>query len=488
MIEDFVHRFKTTADALMSHPSVRVTHVWIGPPARDEDLSQLAMAWGHPVPATLARLYRQADGLQLRWVDTAHETYDPERDDRASFARSAGALYELRGGAPAGLLDLPPIELLAGRDSIAAELEPYDETLARAFAFDSFGESQDAVLHLGDGADDPWVSLASDHLADVDPPGERTLSQYLDHVLSTWASVWYRRPCAPRRLDAVLRRRFAVDPPRLVGQRVMYYDEGRGHALVHGHARSLVDVRESPSWWPFARTLVEVGDDLGETLYVPLRCVFRPDQDDPYERLWADRTALRAVLEGPARALFEHLAPVTEYGSRQGIGGGPALADAAWPYAGLCASDSAEQAVHSLVVAVHTLVGDAEDRVERAVAWPPTGPRGLHRNESCFATLAAALLDAVVVLVARRGGTLTHWVRPDTATRLRHVLARLGSNDPLRGYDPRTDPSTGIGALVSALAGKAPSFTVAAPGPLRGTSFGLPDLRVVCSASNEPPA
>lgn len=79
MLDDFLHRFKILADALMSHPRVRVTHLWIGPPATPEALARLAAAWGHELPAQLVVLYRQADGMQLRWVDIGDDADDYER-------------------------------------------------------------------------------------------------------------------------------------------------------------------------------------------------------------------------------------------------------------------------------------------------------------------------------------------------------------------------------------------------------------------------
>lgn len=115
MLEDFLHRFKTLVDTLMAHPQVRMTHSWIGPPATDEELQRLAKAWGR-VPAAVETLYRQANGIQLRWIDTLCETYDPARDDVMRFAAPVSSLYS-EPGECVGLFDLGSCDLLSTQES-----------------------------------------------------------------------------------------------------------------------------------------------------------------------------------------------------------------------------------------------------------------------------------------------------------------------------------------------------------------------------------
>ncbi|MCA9661136.1 MAG: hypothetical protein KC486_22535 [Myxococcales bacterium] len=492
MLHDFLHRFKMVVDALMSHPQVRLTHVWIGPGASEAALARLEAAWGRPPPAGLVALYRQANGVQLRWVDAAHETYDPARDDRMSFERSAEPLHEV-GGFAAGLLDLPTVEELAGRESIAALLELEDDddgdpALAQAVVFESFSEGEDVVLYYGGDAPEPWVGVASDHLAEVPPPGERGLSQHLEHVLATWCSVWHRRDGGPRGLEALLRRRRPVDPTRLAGQRALYIDDSRAHAIMRGRVLALVEAPRAPDWWFFARTLVELEDDLGETIFAPLRCVALPEEGDPYERLRPDHQALVALLEGPAAALFDQLAPMTDRRASVGVAGGPALADAAWAYAGLVSTLPPERAARALVSAVDRLLRDPDVYRERAVAWSPSHPRRPLRASGTYYGLAIALLDALLILAARaRPGTFPAWLGVAASTRLGAALTLLASRDPLRGYDPRRDPSKGIGALWQALQGSAVTLDTAARGPLSGERFGLAPRRVVKAANYDAP-
>lgn len=103
----------------MSHPRVRVTHLCIGPPATDAALAELAQAWGAPLPAMLVALYRQADGVQLRWFDIGDERYDPTRDDRLHLDCPWPRLCDQRGVAT-GLLDLPTLHDLRSRDTVGA--------------------------------------------------------------------------------------------------------------------------------------------------------------------------------------------------------------------------------------------------------------------------------------------------------------------------------------------------------------------------------
>ncbi|MCB9705205.1 MAG: SMI1/KNR4 family protein [Myxococcales bacterium] len=131
MLEGFVHRLKLVVDALMSHPQVRLTHLWIGPGASDHELERLEAAWGDPLPAELAALYRQANGVQLRWVDAAHETHDPARDDRMSFGRAPPALGARRLRLRSPRATDP--RRAGGRDTVASITESDDPAHAQAF-------------------------------------------------------------------------------------------------------------------------------------------------------------------------------------------------------------------------------------------------------------------------------------------------------------------------------------------------------------------
>lgn len=478
MLDGFLARFKALVGTLTSHPRVRVTHVWSGAPATDAMLDELAVAWGHPVPAGLCTLYRQANGVQLRWVDIGNERYDPARDDRRIIDGPWRRLFEVPGE-HAGYLDIPTIEELLGRDTVGAMFgDDHDEYLDHAIPFDSFGEAQDAVLFFGDAVDDPWISVASDNLADVEPPGKRTLSQYLDHVVATWAATEHRTKEGPRSLDRMLRQRIDLDPTRVVGQRVVYKDECRGGSLMHGLVVSKADLTAAPRvHWSFGPTVVEVLDDLGETVYVPFRALFPPDAADDYEPLHAHTEALLAVLRGPAEPMFEALCSVALMTHRAGV---PGLCSHAWPHAALTARLPPSEAARALIVAAHTLDEHRDSRTEQAISWPSTRPPHLDRATMSMASLGAGLLDAAVIHIGRAPPRdLAEWLGVDTTRRLTLLLRGFQAKNPLRGYDPLTDPSTTYSFLFNAVRGGPTALNVAARSPRHGGELGLANHRVV---------
>lgn len=482
MLASFLQRFMALVDGLMSHPRVRVTHLWVGPPATDAALAELAEAWGAPLPAMLVALYRQADGVALRWIDVGDEMYDPTRDGRLHLDGPWSPLCSERGVAT-GLLDLPTLADLQARDTVGAMFDADEEAKAylhRAVPFDSFSESQDAVIFFGDDTDDPWISVASDHLADVEPPGAMTLSRYLGHVLATWASLEHRRRAAPRNLDSLLRQRAPLDPARVVGQRVLYVDDHRGGSLMRGRVRVLVALAEPvPGWW-YGPTLAQVDDDLGEAVLVPFSALFPADDVDAYERLHADPGALRALLRGPAAPMFAALASVSLMTHGMGLPGDLVVSNHAWAHAALTSTLPAAEAAGALLGAARTLLEHPERATERPIAWSPTRPRADGRTTMSFDTLAAGLLDAAVIHIGGAAPTqLAAWLGPDAAAQLAWLLQHLKARNRLIGYDPLTDRSRTSGFLFSALRGGPTALDTAAHSPHTGASLGLPDLRLI---------
>lgn len=481
MLEDFLRRFKTVIDGLMSHPRVRVTHLWIGPPATDAAMAALAERWEQPLPAALAALYRQADGVQLRWVDTGDEMYDPARDDQLRFDGPWRRLCDERG-VITGMLDLPTVAELLDRDTVGSMGDMGDgyEYLDRAVPFDSFSECQDAVLFFGDEVVDPWIDVASDSLADVDPPGALTLSRYLGRVLSSWASIDHRLEEGPRSLDSLLRERVFLDPTRLVGQRVLYVDGRRGGSLIRGIVRDLVTLPEPRRDWWYGPTLAEVDDDLGETVYVPLRALFPADDADDYEPLHADPDALRALLRGPAEPIFKALASVTQMTHGTGLPGGPTICDHAWAHFALTSELPRVEAVRCLFAAALTLFVHPERQTERAIAWPESRPPTFRRKTMCYDTLAVGLFDAAILHIgAAAPENLAFWLGWRSAARLPQLLKVFKDRNRLRGYDPLTDTSKTCGFLVSALRGGRTALVTAAHLPQTGGRLGLRELRVI---------
>ncbi len=477
-IEDFLHRFKLMLDALTSHPQIRVTHVWIGPPADDEELDGLAQAWGR-LPKAIESLYRQANGVQLRWVDRGDETYDPARDDVMQFQGPWRRMFE-EAGRYVGLLNVPTLEELRNTESLGweASAEP-DDPLLGAMRFDSYGESQDAVLYFAEGPDDPWVVIGDDYCAHVPPPGEMTLSTYLDRVLATWVSIEHRDRPGPKTLDGLLRVRAPLDPTRLVGQRVVYNEGHPDSVRIHGRVSGLVDVVDPPRGWQYAPTVAEVENDLGETVYVPLRAVDPPDDADRYEELRADPGALRRCLEGPVPAMFDALGHVTECTHGLGTLDGPVLMNHAWAYVALTKVLEPDEAARLLFAAAQRIEEHPDVHVTRPARWPVTRPPTRRRPEVQFSTLASGFFNAAVIHVGLTGpADLAAWLGRPAASLLSRALEGFRARNRLRGYDPLTDVGKPPGWLYAALRGGPTAFGVR-DGIHRGAWLGLADFRVV---------
>lgn len=486
MLATFLQRLLGLVDALMSHPRVRVTHLWIGRPATDAGLAELAEAWGAPLPAALVELYRQADGIQLRWLDIGDEMYDPARDDKLRMDGPWSRLCDQRA-VVTGQLDLPTLAELRTRDTVGAMFDHEDADdphLHRAVPFDSISESQDAVLFYGDGIDDPSISVSSDYLADVDPPGATTLSSYLDHVLATWASLDHRRHAGPCSLGSLLRERAALDPTRLVGHRVLYVDKERGNSLMHGRVLALATLPEAPREWWYGPMLAQLLDDLGEQVHVPFAALYPTDDVDDYERLHADPAALQALLRGPAPPMFVALASVSI--SNHGIGlrgGGPCVSNHAWAYAALTSVLPPAEAVGALLCAARTLYEHPEVNTERTIAWPrtrpPNHPYGAPQT-AYFGTLAAGLRDAAVLHIGIAApAQLERWLGREAAANVVWLLQHSKASNRLNGYDPLTDLSRPAGYLYNALRGGLTALDTTPLATHKGGPFGLPDLRIV---------
>jgi hypothetical protein len=483
VLEDFLQRFKTVVDTLMSHPQVRLTHVWIGPEATDAELAELSRVWKQPVPQSLETLYRQVNGLQLRWVDSAHETYDPVRDDVMSFERCEEDLWEVHGFA-AGVFELPTLAALCDLESMPYRVA-WDADDLHAVVIDAFGEGEDAVLFYASDARDPYTATTCDHFADLPetPPTQGlTLSGYLARVLATHASTWHRHHDNPVPLEALLRARTPLDPTRLIGQRVQYTDEGRGHSVMHGRVSSLMDATKSPDWWPFGPTVAEVDDDLGETVLVPLRCLF-PATDDPYERLWAEPSAIEALLNADPSTMVRGLGPLDPSGHSTGRMESPSIRQGAWARLGLSRRLPSDTAPALLVQAADRCFRSEQRHTALELAWSANRPARPQPTSMSPERLGTLLLDVVMLTAANDRRDVPTMLGPRSSTQLRALLELLASRDPLVGYDPLTDPKTAVGFLYRALDGGPSDFDTSALSPQRGALLGLPDHRVVHAAN-----
>lgn len=471
-IEGFLHRFKTMVDTLMAHPQVRVTHLWIGPPATDSDLRELAQKWGGRIPAAVEALYRQANGMQLRWRDVLCETYDPARDDTVQLNGPNSELHS-EPGDYVGQIDIRSIQEICADETVGWQFSLTDDPLCGAAVFETSAESVDAVLYFENAPDDPWVGLAEDYCADIRPPGELRLSTYLEHILEAWAAVDARRTQAPRLLDTLLRQRNMLDPTRVIGERVMFLDSG----LRHGRVSTLVDATNT-QYIQVGSTFAEVEADHGETLYVPLRALYPPDDADQYETLRAAPEVLRARLQGPAHRLFEDLAAASGLAYRSGYEGGPCVNQGGSCFVGLTSVFEAAEAVRLMLRAANTLRSHPQTNTRRSVAWPATRPRAANGPLTSYASLGSVLFDAAVILVCREApADLASWLGHEATALLKSMLQRHQESEPRHGYDPLKDLKTPSGFFAAALSGRPTGQPIRGPVTRWGDSLGLSRFR-----------
>ncbi len=75
----YVERFRAMVEELRRNSEIRVLEFNVRPPVSDADLAAVEEHLGAELHPALRSFYRQADGLQLRWINTSREAFDPER-------------------------------------------------------------------------------------------------------------------------------------------------------------------------------------------------------------------------------------------------------------------------------------------------------------------------------------------------------------------------------------------------------------------------
>ena len=69
---DWLSRFKKVAAELMTHPGVRVLNLSVNAPASDSEIAAVEEGLGVALAPAIVNLYRQANGLSLRWISKKH--------------------------------------------------------------------------------------------------------------------------------------------------------------------------------------------------------------------------------------------------------------------------------------------------------------------------------------------------------------------------------------------------------------------------------
>jgi hypothetical protein len=504
-VDDFLARFMSMVDELLGHPRVRVTHLWFGAGASGDEIARIESALGQPMGEALRALYRQANGLQLRWLDVANPTYVPARDDRMCLEHTPG-LGSCDDLSVDGLLDILPagpclvdndyrgqiyeLEDDGGTVTLASQEYPRGAFLRQIRPFDEFGEYGEAALFLGDRVAGPWMVLGEDYRATYTDSGKTTVASYLEHVLQTRASVrrrhlpfsrtppWdtvSRGPCVP--VDTLLSKRRCVEVSDAVGRRVFFEHPWYSDVAV-GKVVSVHAITSPPRDWTFTPELLRVEMDLGQAVYVPVGCATLVDERSTYEQAHHNATSyferLRGLELDAQWSIVASLYGPWMRGTVRHQGSALAVPLGSWRFVGWTSGLSpAEAVLTSLDLALRFAAGGGRERPLPAPELVDDVEGGPPRRAQC--------IDLVQPLV---GAAALHVARAHQASPMRNLADGLGPTVAERVLEAhRTLQAAHLGH-VQALhylrdAVNAPPGALVLPeAGLRGSRLGLEDLLV----------
>jgi hypothetical protein len=105
---DWLSRFKKVCDELLKNPDVIVMNRHINPPVSDDEIAEVEEAIGASLSPAITNLYRQANGLSLRWISKS--SLEPRGISLASLKHQRGALeYPGDNGHESGCICLLPL-------------------------------------------------------------------------------------------------------------------------------------------------------------------------------------------------------------------------------------------------------------------------------------------------------------------------------------------------------------------------------------------
>lgn len=337
---DWLERFQTMVDELREHPRVAITHLWIGEPVADTEIARVEAAVGFELDEHITGFYRQANGLQFRWMDRLSECFVAGRDDVTQTERGRYICGD--DDDAMGVIDIFPLgealvdtdyEDIIWSDWMEGEVETfggrdYDllEWSKAVRPFDQFSFYNSAAFFVGDGQPGSTVIMGDDHNATFLDSRITDLTSYLEFVLAHRGMPDPRRETfvgwsasskpplvftasdfadLPKSVDEVLPDRgylpneadFEDDMP----MRVMVKTGLHGHgtrATVLGR----VQAPAPPKHWSYPTDLLRVAFDLGPVGYVVERSVSVIRYQDQYEHARADADAFFDAVTRGSRA------------------------------------------------------------------------------------------------------------------------------------------------------------------------------------------
>jgi hypothetical protein len=352
MAGDFVERFKAMVDELKEHPRVAVTHYWVGEPVSEEDIAEVEEALGFELDAQIKDFYRQADGLQVRWMDRLGESYVADRDDEMSTERGTYICGD--NDDAMGVIDILPLREVFLTDQEGMLYHDWMEDSDTEFRgeslnlmefskaihpFENFSFYNSAAFYAGDEEPGITVVVGDDHNATFTSSRITDFASYLEFSLA------HRGQPEPRRETLV---QWGGDKkPRLVftaeeyGRNVIPLEQmlpDRSYLLtdedlasdepvratvtcgsVTGATRAtvidVVDAPTAPTYWRRGTDFVKVDFDLTGIGFVARKSLAVLRRTDIYEEARQDVAAFFSQLaEAPSDEQAETLAKICPAG------------------------------------------------------------------------------------------------------------------------------------------------------------------------------
>lgn len=211
---DYLARFNKVCDELMKHPDVMVLNRHVNAGVTDADIEQVEKAIGAKLSPAITNLYRQADGLSLRWI--AKSSIGPRGLDESRLKFQRGHReYASDNGAESGCICLLPLKKVFlnayqdwdgifvfdfmktstkswnGKDYNAHELA----LKTRVFDYRNFFRMPALVLVENPG--DPSLAMGDDHGACFDPISgnfESYMESRIACYFATYGSTGEKKP------------------------------------------------------------------------------------------------------------------------------------------------------------------------------------------------------------------------------------------------------------------------------------------------------
>jgi len=208
---DWLVRFKAFCDGLMKHKDVRVLNFSIGSPVSDAEIDRVEESIGAPLTPAIKNLYRQANGLSLRWISKSHiEAIGREDDDEEFKFQPKLREYPSDNGTETGCICLLPLRkvfLQSDQDWFGIFVfDKNDKAGQHIRVFDYYNFFHMAALQTSVNPGNPAVIIGDDHGACFDEPSPAlTFEKYMERVLANGFIASERFSTKKRTLDQLIK-------------------------------------------------------------------------------------------------------------------------------------------------------------------------------------------------------------------------------------------------------------------------------------------